>query len=158
TSRGTLGGGAHRSRRGAGPRDAAAAGRPGAPDLGAGAVASGQPAFRLCLLTPQRRSPSSAKQLPPWLTVQSQRTAPTKPNCPGRLRTDTPPDRLEWQVKATVAVDWIAVTHAVQRKAAFLVATTILPADHLADRELIQAYKDQHSVEGGFSFLKDPLF
>ena len=28
----------------------------------------------------------------------------------------------------------------------------------LPDQELIQTYKDQHSVERGFSFLKDPLF
>ena len=28
----------------------------------------------------------------------------------------------------------------------------------LSDQELIQTYKEQHSVERGFSFLKDPLF
>ena len=31
-------------------------------------------------------------------------------------------------------------------------------AGQLTDQELIQTYKDQHRVERGFSFLKDPLF
>jgi hypothetical protein len=59
---------------------------------------------------------------------------------------------------ATVTVDETAVTRAVQRKASFLVATNILDTDQLGDLELIHTYKEQHSVECGFSFLKDPLF
>jgi transposase len=98
------------------------------------------------------------KQLPPWLTVQHQLTAHPKQARPGRPRAGTPPDRTEWQLAATVAVDEAAVTHAVQRKAAFLVATNVLDAAALADQELIQTYKEQVSVERGFSFLKDPLF
>jgi transposase len=50
----------------------------------------------------------------------------------------------------------------VHRKAAFLVATNVLDpeqlSDQLSDQELLQTYKEQHSVERGFSFLKDPLF
>jgi transposase len=34
----------------------------------------------------------------------------------------------------------------------------VLDPAHLSDQELIQTYRDQHSVERGFSFLKDPLF
>ena len=34
----------------------------------------------------------------------------------------------------------------------------MLDQEQLADLELIQTYKDQHSVERGFEFLKDPLF
>ena len=55
-------------------------------------------------------------------------------------------------------IDEQALTRAVQRKASFLVATNVLDADQLSDRELIQTYKDQHSVERGSRFLKDPLF
>jgi transposase len=98
------------------------------------------------------------KQLPPWLTAQSQLIAHLKQARPGRPRTGTAPDRTVWQVAATVAVEAAAVTRAVQRKASFLVATNVLDAGQLADQELIQTYKDQHSVERGFSFLKDPLF
>jgi transposase len=34
----------------------------------------------------------------------------------------------------------------------------MLDVEQLSDQELIQTYKDQHSVERGFAFLKDPLF
>src|SRR5262249_42095274 len=86
------------------------------------------------------------KQLPAWLAVHSQLIAHPKQSRPGRPRKNTAPDRTEWQVAATVAVDLAAVTRAVQRKAAFLVATNVLDTDQLADQELIQIYKEQHSV------------
>jgi len=98
------------------------------------------------------------KQLPPWLTAQSQLIAHAKQRRPGRPRTGTIPDRTDWQVAATVAVEDAAVTRAVRRTASFLVATNVLDTGQLTDQELIQTYKDQHSVERGFSFLKDPLF
>jgi transposase len=98
------------------------------------------------------------KKLPPWLTVQSQLIAHAKQRRPGRPRTGSTPDRTEWQVVATLAVDDAAVTRTVQRQASFLVATNVLDPAQLPDQELIQTYKEQHSVERGFSFLKDPLF
>ena len=98
------------------------------------------------------------KQRPQWLSVQANLISHPKQSRPGRPRRGTPPDRTEWQIQATVSVDAAAVARAVQRKAAFLVATNVLAADQLADQELIRTYKDQHSVERGFSFLKDPLF
>jgi transposase len=98
------------------------------------------------------------KKLPPWLTVQSQLIAHAKQRRPGRPRTGTTPDRTDWQVAATVAVVDVAVTRAVQRRASFLVATNVLDTGQLTDQELIQTYQEQHSVERGFSFLKDPLF
>jgi transposase len=98
------------------------------------------------------------KQLPPWLTAQSQLIAHAKQRRPGRPRTGTIPDRTDWQVAATVAVEDAAVTRAVRRTASFLVATNVLDTGQPTDQELIQTYKDQHSVERGFSFLKDPLF
>jgi transposase len=64
-----------------------------------------------------------------------------------------------WQIEATLAVDdAAALTRMVRRKASFLVATNVLDPTQLPDQELIQIYKEQHSVERGFSFLKDPLF
>jgi transposase len=98
------------------------------------------------------------KRRPQWLTVQAHLVPHPKQNRPGRPRQGTPPDRTEWQIQATVTVDALAVTRAVQRKASFLVATNVLAAHQLADQELIRTYKEQHSVERGFSFLKDPLF
>jgi transposase len=98
------------------------------------------------------------KQRPEWLEVQAQLVAHPKHRLAGRPRQDAPPDRDEWQITAAVTVNAAAVTRAVQRKAAFLVATNVLDPEQLSDQELIQTYKEQHSVERGFSFLKDPLF
>ena len=98
------------------------------------------------------------KQRPEWLTVQARLIPHPKQSRPGRLRQGATPDRTEWQIQATVSVAQEAVTRAVQRKASFLVATNVLAADQLPDQELIRTYKEQHSVERGFSFLKDPLF
>jgi transposase len=46
----------------------------------------------------------------------------------------------------------------VERTSSFLAATSVLDTSQLTDQELIQTYKEQHCVERGFSFLKDPLF
>ena len=99
------------------------------------------------------------KKRPEWLMVQQTRLiALPRQTRPGRPRKDMVPERTEWQIEASVLVDEEALTRAVQRKASFLVATNVLDGDQLSDRELIQIYKDQHSVERGFAFLKDPLF
>jgi transposase len=95
---------------------------------------------------------------PEWLTVQATLVPHPKQTRPGRPRQGTAPDRTEWQIQATVTVADEAVTRAVQRTASFLVATNLLDADQLSDQELIRTYQDQHSVERGFAFLKDPLF
>jgi transposase len=98
------------------------------------------------------------KKRPAWLTVQTQLVAQPKYRQPGRPGLGAPPDRTEWQIVATLAVDEAAVAQAVRRQASFLVATNILDPAQLSDQELIQTYKEQHSVERGFAFLKDPLF
>jgi transposase len=43
------------------------------------------------------------------------------------------------------------------QKACFVVGTTI-DASQVSDAEVIRAYKGQAQAEGGFRFLKDPLF
>jgi transposase len=98
------------------------------------------------------------KHRPAWLTVQTQLVEQAKHAQPGRPRTGAPPDHLEWQLVATLAVDEAALAQAVRRQASYLVATNVLDPTQLPDLELIQSYQDQHSVERGFAFLKDPLF
>ena len=44
-----------------------------------------------------------------------------------------------------------------QRKACFVVGTNI-PDTELTDAEVIAGYKGQSAAEGGFKFLKDPVF
>ncbi len=95
---------------------------------------------------------------PEWLTVSAQVVAHPTPTRPGRPRKDTVPDGAVWQVEARVALDAAALERAARRQACFLVATNVCDPERLADQELIQTYKDQHSVERGFAFLKDPLF
>ncbi|HEV2458125.1 MAG TPA: IS1634 family transposase, partial [Ktedonobacterales bacterium] len=98
------------------------------------------------------------KHRPEWLAVQSHLVAHPKQQRPGRPRQGATPDYVAWQIQAMVTVEQAALTRAVQRKASFLVATNVLETNQLSDQELIQTYKDQGSVERGFSFLKDPLF
>ena len=57
-----------------------------------------------------------------------------------------------------MTLDTAALERAALRQACFLVDTNVLDPNALADQELIQTYKEQHSVERGFSFLKDLLF
>ena len=40
----------------------------------------------------------------------------------------------------------------------FILATNVLDRQNLASEEILSKYKDQQSVERGFSFLKDPMF
>ena len=98
------------------------------------------------------------KKRPDWLEVHAQLVAHPKYGRAGRPRPDATPDRTEWQITATLAVDEAALTRMVRRTAAFLVATNVLDVQELGAQELIQTYKDQGSVERGFAFLKDPLF
>ena len=98
------------------------------------------------------------KACPAWLRVQARLVSHATYRQPGRPRKGVPPDDEAWQIEATLTVDDEAVARAVRRKASFLVATNVLDSAQLPDQELIQTYKDQHRVERGFSFLKDPLF
>ena len=50
-----------------------------------------------------------------------------------------------------------AIRQSKQHKGCFVLGTNI-EADDLRDEEVIAAYKAQSQVEGGFRFLKDPLF
>ena len=47
-----------------------------------------------------------------------------------------------------------------QRRSAgrFILATNVLDKENLTSEEILSKYKDQQSVERGFSFLKDPMF
>ena len=98
------------------------------------------------------------KTCPAWLQVQSVLVMQPKHRRPGRPRKGVPPDQVEWQILTTLAVDEAAVAREVRRQASFVVATNVLDPAQLPDHELIRTYKEQHRVERGFSFLKNPLF
>jgi transposase len=75
----------------------------------------------------------------------------------GRPTPQTPQKALQWQIHASVMPDSAKLTRQQQRKACFVLGTTI-PATALTDGEVVAGYKGQSTVERGFRFLKDPVF
>ena len=75
----------------------------------------------------------------------------------GRPSAKSPIKAIEWQIQAEVRPDAEAIRLRKQHKSCFVLGTNIA-AEDLSDQEVITAYKAQSQVEGGFRFLKDPLF
>jgi transposase len=75
----------------------------------------------------------------------------------GRPSAKSPIQAIEWQMVATVCPDAEAIRRRKQHKGCFVLGTHI-EAEKLSDEEVVAAYKAQSRVEGGFRFLKDPLF
>jgi transposase len=77
--------------------------------------------------------------------------------CKGRPTPTSPLKAIEWQIHAQVRpAQEVSEAHK-QQSACFVIGTNI-EACHVSDTEVIRAYKAQSGVEGGFRFLKDPLF
>jgi transposase len=77
--------------------------------------------------------------------------------CKGRPTPTSPLKATAWQIHAQVRPDQEVIAAHKQQSACFIIGTNI-PACHVSDAEVIRAYKAQSGVEGGFRFLKDPLF
>ena len=77
--------------------------------------------------------------------------------CKGRPTPTAPIKSIDWQLQTQVRPDQEKLQSRKQHKACFVVGTNI-EASQLSDREVIAAYKGQAQAEGGFRFLKDPLF
>jgi transposase len=75
----------------------------------------------------------------------------------GRPSAQTAVQATLWQIRAEVCPDAEAIHRQTQYKGCFVLGTNIVASD-LSDEEVIAAYKAQSQVEGGFRFLKDPLF
>jgi transposase len=75
----------------------------------------------------------------------------------GRPTPSTPPKASEWHIQAHVHADDEAIERDKQSKACYVLGTNI-DASELSDAAVITAYKGQSQVEGGFRFLKAPLF
>jgi len=63
----------------------------------------------------------------------------------------------DWQMHAQARPDQERIASRKQPSACFVIGTNIA-AKQLSDPEVIRAYKAQAQAEGGFRFLKDPLF
>jgi len=75
----------------------------------------------------------------------------------GRPPPSTPLKAIEWQIQARVHADDEALERDKHTKACYVLGTNI-DASEVSDTEVLVAYKGQAHVEGGFRFLKDPLF
>jgi transposase len=75
----------------------------------------------------------------------------------GRPTPNTPIKATEWQLQARVRPDVERLQQAKQYHACFVLGSNI-EAEQLSDAEVIAGYKGQAQAEGGFRFLKDPLF
>jgi transposase len=75
----------------------------------------------------------------------------------GRPTAETPIRAIEWQMQAQVRLDAKRIEDAKQHTACFVLGTNI-ETEQLSDAEVVAGYKAQSQAEGGFRFLKDPLF
>ena len=75
----------------------------------------------------------------------------------GRPRAQTAVQATRWQMRAEVCPDAEAIHRDKQHKGCFVLGTNMAARD-LSDAEVITASKAPSPVEGGFRFLKDPLF
>ena len=75
----------------------------------------------------------------------------------GRPTPSSPLKAIVWQIHAQARPAHEQIESRKQQSACFVLGTNI-DASQLSDPEVIRAYKAQAQVEGGFRFLKDPLF
>jgi len=75
----------------------------------------------------------------------------------GRPTPTSPLKAIAWQMHAQVRPAQEVIEAHKPQSACFVIGTNI-HACHVSDAEVIRAYKAQSGVEGGFRFLKDPLF
>jgi len=75
----------------------------------------------------------------------------------GRPKKDQQPSVTKYQVIGESEQDLAKIEHLKAKEAHYIIGSNTDPKE-LSDQEVIHAYKEQHQVERGFRFLKDPLF
>jgi transposase len=75
----------------------------------------------------------------------------------GRPTSSRPIKAIAWQIQAQVRPDQEVIEARKQHSACYIIGTNIA-ASQLSEVEVIEVYKSQAHAEGGFRFLKDPLF
>jgi len=76
----------------------------------------------------------------------------------GRPKKDSQPDKVEYKVVASLALDNSAVDNAKLTKGRFILATNQMDSTALPDKEILPTYKEQSGTESGFKFIKDDTF
>jgi len=75
----------------------------------------------------------------------------------GRPKKDQQPTVITYQVIVDSEADEEKIKHLKAKEGHYIIGGNTDPQE-LSDKEVIAAYKQQHQVERGFRFLKDPLF
>jgi transposase len=75
----------------------------------------------------------------------------------GRPKKDDPVI-IKYSLETTLEQDNEKISTSLKKKGRFIIATNELDDTLLSNRDLLDNYKGQQSVERGFRFLKDPLF
>ena len=110
--------------------------------------------------TPETTQEALAAMAKRWQYHQvesSHLTEHTRDACKGRPTPRTPRKASAWHIQAHVRPAAEVIGYHQHVQACFVLGTNI-SASELSDPEVIAAYKSQSRVEGGFRFLKDPLF
>lgn len=63
-----------------------------------------------------------------------------------------------YKIQASFSRDQAAIDKRLNSKGRFILATNDLDKENYADQQILDEYKEQQKVEGGFRFLKDPWF
>jgi transposase len=93
--------------------------------------------------------------MPPWFHLIVEYTCQEHYGKAGRPAAGATPTTVQWQVRGTVQLAAAAVEREARRRAWYIVATNV---EDLPAVEILRRYAEQHGVERGFAFLKDPLF
>ena len=77
----------------------------------------------------------------------------------GRPKKDQQPDMIRYQIEANLSSSIQVRQQKIERKCCFILATNELDEKKLSDEQFLIHYTPgQQKVEGGFRFLKDPMF
>lgn len=65
---------------------------------------------------------------------------------------------IGYKVDTKFTKDETKIAEVLNKKGRFILATNELDKEHYKDEQILEEYKEQQNVEGGFRFLKDPWF
>jgi transposase len=76
----------------------------------------------------------------------------------GRPKKGKIPEKIEYQLSATLIRNEIAIVSIKLTKGRFILATNQLDKEALPDQDVLPTYKEQSGTESGFKFIKDDAF
>lgn len=90
--------------------------------------------------------------------IRAEVTAISKHSSPGKPKHKAEKTITHYRVDSTFERNQEEITKQLNRKGRFILATNELNAEKYKKEEILDEYKEQQNVEGGFRFLKDPWF